>query len=616
MPISLPAALASIVRTDPGQLNATALLHAITIDLDRWRRIAPDEYASMFETLAIEVERLVSKGENGPRRVLMPVIGTGAGGIPERLAAEALEGFMVSMAALDVSVHVTGKSVGPAFRDLHNRLAGKDARYPSLTGLISDLPAPPNASDLALHLADRFRSDLQRAARAAAQTSTPQGPDEDPTSAAARFINFRWAQLKRSTSPQPTLDIITEARREANKVVHARGPVTASTLTRLYEGISALEGLWDTPGRTEQVLAAARACVAVTPKSVSKQHAQPATADQDRVHRHRSEHVDRMARLLGELEGDEADELDRLLAELGYRGTRELQLKEYCTRIDPQEALQRLGATRLKAILTTKYKVSPEATAGIAELSDAVLHQLGFHAPQALYGIGYALSELKRLQRKCNGVGNAHEMTGLVLAASQHLERCIRHLLRFVCLHLFDRGPEAHFKGRARNYSGQPIDSVSLGMLLSLLEHLADELSEADVAVLRQLDGPLTANRLSPGDRSGIATLRNNFAHAKDYGGSPATSQQLSRAASDFFNGAVSLLEYWQDSKPRLFPLVIRIERISIDKWNRRVIEAIDDSGETERIVSDMPVRAGSTYFMYPLSNPFRVDPVLIEFAE
>lgn len=614
-PIGLPAPLASVVQTDPGMLNASALLHAITIDLDRWRRIGPDEYASMFEALAVEVQRLITEREGAPRRLLMPVIGTDAGGIPEALAAEAFEGFMVSMAAMGVSVHVTGKSIGPAFLDLQERLAARAASHPRLTGLISDLPtpAPAMASALAIDMAGRFRDRLQQAANAAARISTPRGPNEDPADAAARFIKFRCAQLQRSASQQATLDAVMEARREANKVVHARGPVTGLTLTRLYEGISALDALLETPRQPRQQPAPDRTRKE-TPSE--KQPLQPPTQDQERVHRHRSEHVDRMAKLLGELKGEEADDLDRLLDELGYRGTRELKIKEYCTRVDPQEALQRLGAARLRAILSTQYKVSPKTAASVVELADAMLHQLGFHAPQPLYGIGHALAELKRLQHKCNGTGNAHERTGLVLEASQHLERCTRHLLRFMCLHLFDRGPEAHFKGRAKNYLGQPIDSVSLGVLLSLLEFLADKLSEADTAILRQLDGPLTANRLSPGDRSNIARLRNNFAHAKDVDGAPATAPELSKAASEFFVEAIELLAYWHGAKPRVFPWIVRVERITIDKWNRRVIEAIGDGDETERIVSDMPVRAGATYFMYPLSNPFRVDPVLIEFAE
>jgi hypothetical protein len=36
--------------------------------------------------------------------------------------------------------------------------------------------------------------------------------------------------------------------------------------------------------------------------------------------------------------------------------------------------------------------------------------------------------------------------------------------------------------------------------------------------------------------------------------------------------------------------------------------------GRRELIVCDKAVEPGGTYFMYPLSNPFRVDPILIEF--
>ena len=37
--------------------------------------------------------------------------------------------------------------------------------------------------------------------------------------------------------------------------------------------------------------------------------------------------------------------------------------------------------------------------------------------------------------------------------------------------------------------------------------------------------------------------------------------------------------------------------------------------GRKEPIVYDKAVEADSTYFMYLLSNPFRVDPILIDFT-
>jgi hypothetical protein len=62
-----------------------------------------------------------------------------------------------------------------------------------------------------------------------------------------------------------------------------------------------------------------------------------------------------------------------------------------------------------------------------------------------------------------------------------------------------------------------------------------------------------------------------------------------------------------------LFPRVIRIEQINMDRWGRRTNMAVDDRGDSEKIFTDEILRPGALYFMHPLSNPTRVDPVLVQ---
>jgi hypothetical protein len=62
----------------------------------------------------------------------------------------------------------------------------------------------------------------------------------------------------------------------------------------------------------------------------------------------------------------------------------------------------------------------------------------------------------------------------------------------------------------------------------------------------------------------------------------------------------------------RLFPLMVRVTRIEIDAWARRRIYARDDESREEVIFTDVPLEPGRVYFMQPLSNPVRVDPILV----
>ena len=57
---------------------------------------------------------------------------------------------------------------------------------------------------------------------------------------------------------------------------------------------------------------------------------------------------------------------------------------------------------------------------------------------------------------------------------------------------------------------------------------------------------------------------------------------------------------------------MVRATRIEIDAWARRRIHAVDDEGHEELIFIDVPLEPGRVYFMQPLCNPVRVDPILV----
>jgi hypothetical protein len=60
----------------------------------------------------------------------------------------------------------------------------------------------------------------------------------------------------------------------------------------------------------------------------------------------------------------------------------------------------------------------------------------------------------------------------------------------------------------------------------------------------------------------------------------------------------------------------VLVENIHFDRWGRKVIEAVDDEGNIEIIFTDNLIEPGKTYFMHPLTNPLRVDPILVPAGE
>ena len=82
--------------------------------------------------------------------------------------------------------------------------------------------------------------------------------------------------------------------------------------------------------------------------------------------------------------------------------------------------------------------------------------------------------------------------------------------------------------------------------------------------------------------------------------------------AREFVDGVAGLLAYLADPEHRVFPRVLRITEIRYDKWRRRLAQAEAEDGRAETIFTDNAIRPGEIYFMHPLSNPIRVDPLLI----
>jgi hypothetical protein len=302
---------------------------------------------------------------------------------------------------------------------------------------------------------------------------------------------------------------------------------------------------------------------------------------------------------------------------MGYRGDDSKRFIEYCTLEDPPQILDEFGARRLRTLLKN-LGIETRVSDPMPVLRDRLLKELGFRSAAPLAGLQPALDELTK-HRKAVPIADSTSIHGMVVKGSGRFERTIRDLLRFMCNYLFKRGPEEHFKDHLNGGASKDFGKATLGTLLHCLELLAKEiekrarLSEQDTdgtPPLLELQGPLSATRLAPKGVEGLSRLRNLFAHFEREHG----EQHDREKAREFFDRAIEVLEHWMSADPPIYPKVIVVERLSIDRWSRRTIETRTDSGEEEILICDNDVKPGDVYFMYPLSNPMRVDPILLRF--
>lgn len=638
--VPLPVQVGSVVETVAGELPAKALLHAITLDFDTRISVSIENVHSFFRNLCEAILALLRKHPNAPRRILLPLLGTGTAGMPMSVILVAVSRLAIRLGFSGVQITVAALEDCPA---LEEKFRNIEIWTPDAGHYDSDEEARVNS--IILRIGDLLRC--------CANFLKVGFGDEDTNQSL-------WAQIcetlqKKGLRIPSELETTVEQAMLAQKhFVHRQVSIEGELLESLYLGVEALVVFANDylsqvggvdPKRirllTKQVRGGA---FEKSPKgkSVSAEKGLPAltntgltcdpasgghraanfTVSQSEtgahVHKHEMQHVDNLVALLSTLPGPEAKELELLLDELQYRGARLFRLKEYCARMDPMEILRRLGAAQLRRILHEKYNPDskPKLNSKTDELAALILNHLGFPVQEPVEGISFAYRQVIAIRSRLPVSGH-HERAGLVIEASSYLESSIRNLLRFICLQVYKRGPEKELYPKLfpSDFKDRKLDSLSLGHLLDLLNTLAKDLDSAPPEKRGYLDAPLTARRLAPKGFDSITSLRNIFAHDRLRDNS---ENDLSGKAAEFLDQTLQLLEFWNkdwDESPPIYPKIIRVETITIDSWNRRVIRAITADGVIEHIVTGMPVRAGGTYFMFPLSNPFRIDPLLIEFS-
>lgn len=332
---------------------------------------------------------------------------------------------------------------------------------------------------------------------------------------------------------------------------------------------------------------------------------------------HSDKHVTKLATLLFKRPTTLRQSIEASLRELGYRGDLPLQLKEYCSRDCPIEILTRLGLYELQSIVSVEGLPPANAGEPIAALACRVLTDLGFHIPQPLTGLEVTIAETKKFQSQLVAA-EPPQIATLVLSTSAMLERTIGDFIRFLCLHLYGHGPEVHFAGTFGKSGADAFTKATLGTRIEFL-NLLSKAARIATGSNQQLDwrhkvlgGARLPDLILPTDLAELPQIRNSFAH----GHAPTDAPSQRKLAVRFFSRTLELLSHWDCERDRIYPRIVRIERVSIDVWNRRTIETVDAQGVRQYLVTDRPVTPGSTYFMHPLTNPLRVDPILIEFEE
>lgn len=591
-------------ETSAGRLNAGVLLHAVTIDLDTMASARLDQLVLLYG-------RILDLGlERGWKRIALPVLGTGVAGVEAETAltalADAIDARKWELSPPSLTV--------VAFHEVH-----ADAAVRTL----ANRPAGSQSLDEVLDAARNvLTSELLERLRAALTALSPdaEAPAHD---APVQFLETALEALALAGGVRPTsmeYRPLGELLEQAIEGYRAAGvPLDPALVALCARGIDARNrfvrrpwaAILDEPSqRRDQINAAAGIL-----QFLAGDHPEPSPATSTRSggSADGTSHVRNLHQLLrAELSPSRLDSLLTWLLENDYAGEPDMRLLDYCVNESPVDILLKVfSGDDLDRLLADRVHTA-ERGADAQALAQRLAEALGYPPQPHPHGIVAVKRQIQRARADC-GITSEHELTGAVARCSSALETLLRTYLGFLCHAAFGQPAQrwAHNAGHLRPQ--ETIAKASLGTLIRLITEFQDDI-ETGVAPrageFRRDFG--TVHLLPAGLEKTLASPRNTLVHGGAGTDETMTRAQIVRKAREFYDQAERLLSFLNEPSNPLYPRVVVISRIETDDWGRRIATATGEDGERHRIFTDQVLEPAQTYLMRPLTNPIRVDPILL----
>ncbi len=623
------------------------VLHAITIDFDKQTRLTAWDATALYSLL------FTRAGEMGVQRLCLPLLGAGAGRVaPEASATamlDALDGLSLAASPLgDVRLAVLPDALETVNRVVESRRAlaavGKSpellllalgrlidalaeaarhewgtvshpAAFPGLVRAGEEWVWSPAASEVSsrtgLERADSLLTTIgrglkpsTRAALWAAVDAAEQLTSGRPAPGAGRALAVALDRVERER-PDLFLSAITELLGGAG-LAGLRVPGVEAGAVGVFGGAGAAINL------VRAIVSPRAPAVRIPPEPSAGMPAQSGLAGRGATAASNAPVRRLRDFLLHELPSAELEDLLKTLEAEGYRGERDVRLLEFCVREDPRRVLtDRFTARQLRGFVATQTARTDFAGMEPAVVAQLLLTHLGFSGAERGDDLSGVMSMLSQARGRVVVSASREGISGEVTQAAARLEYVSAILIRFLCRVMFDTAAEPWLYERRLLDRGRTLDTASLGTLLASLEAVAKAVEkETPVAGAEAFRRSMQTRGLLPSGITALARLRNAFAHWHESAGGDVASAR--RIALEFFDLAQGFLVYLAAPETRIFPVLVTVDRIVVDRWGRRIIEATREGDVQERIFTDLEVVPGETYFMHPLSNPFRIDPVLV----
>lgn len=606
-------ALGDTFRTTGGALG-TWVWHAVTLDLDKNRRLSVAEAQVLWGRVVNEVldhlQDAAQRGYTRRRLVVAPLLGAGAGGLEPAATALALVRALARLVDLGkMGANLVLCARGTDYPRVVNVVREHIEEVHGLGGTRQDAP----------QVIQELGEGLMRLAEQA-------GAREDLHRLTLGKLLSESVRLRDAAGdplPLSAIRALERAVEARNRLMHVTADVSWSgngpLLADLRDGLAALRR--ELGSAELSVLFAAQMIVAEpthehylvgsprprpTPRPsqvIPPEGAALAGIDPVRVLRDF---------LLARLPREALDDYVRSLRERGFVGEDGLCVLEACVvEEDPVGLICDLFTVReLRAHLQREYGLDLAARLRGPDAARELLRAMGFPVTGAGRGVEAARDLVARMRGDVPAASHL-EIRGAVSRVASELEYIILVLLRFVAEVAFHEPADVLAKKRQWMQSSQLLDRISLGSLLDLLSRMNKALEAGEAPGIDEFRRNFRTERLAPEGSVGITQLRNRFAHF-DRNLATLDLEKERRLARDFYDRVDAFLAHLVKDGQRVFPHLVIVDRIVVDRWGRRVVHAIGEREKPERLYTARDLAPGEVYFMHPLTNPLRVDPILV----
>lgn len=325
--------------------------------------------------------------------------------------------------------------------------------------------------------------------------------------------------------------------------------------------------------------------------------------------------MDPVRRLAGILRRHcDPDDLDSFLKSRGIReGGLEAQVVELCAMEDPVNILAGLFTEPRLRRLAAELGLQPHPGRSIEELCTEMLANLGFPTPRAPTGINAYKRKLMQLQSALQLKNKRPDIIGIGSEGCDDVgDQILRDIIAFYCTVLMGEdyeqtlGQEGLVPGEGRPH----LDDLTFGQKLGVLERLDGYLKrhpEAKSLMRRWFGRAWVVKNGTHLEKylSHVSRYRNNLAHPQGI-----DTLTLKDEAGEALRLLTELSDRFEEE--RVYPPVIAVEAVQIDRYGRRIFMCVDDRGCEERLFTGTELEIGGEYFFYPVTNPLRVDPLII----